>query len=166
MTRDATAKKLVVIECPDARVAVMSFLAVAGFVVSLLALTGVYYAIKGVQYTKEQVDLLKADSDAKKRWASKHAQAFGLVMKTNKWIIFNSAQTNGYPLVFSDIQFRPLVEAYIVQMDWSKNLISPRVLDADQFALPVVQEVIQKTIETVERFKSEHPEAAHNLGLA
>lgn len=143
----------------------MSFLAVASFVVNLLTLIGIYYAIRGVRYTKEQVDLLKADADAKKRWASKHAQAFGLVMKTNNWLTFNSAQTNGYPLVFSDIQFRPLVEAYIVQMDWNKNLMAPRILDADQFALPVVQEVIQKTIETVERFKSEHPEAARKLGL-
>ncbi len=112
----------------------MSCLAVAGFIVSLITLIGVYYK-------KKQVDLLKADADAKKEWASKHSQAFSLVMKTNKWLVFNGAQTNGYPLVFSDAQFRSLVEAYIVQVDWSRNVISPRVLDADQFALPVVQEV-------------------------
>jgi hypothetical protein len=136
----------------------MGVLAIASFVVSLIALVGVYY-------TKKQVDLLKADSEAKKKWASKHAEAFGLAMKTYKWLVFNGAQTNGYPLVFSDVQFRSLVEAYIVQVDWGRNLISPRVLDADQFALPVVQQVIQKTIETVERFKAEQPQAGRDLGL-
>ncbi len=136
----------------------MSFLAVAGLVVSLIALIGVYY-------TKKQVDLLKADAEAKRKWASKHAEAFRLVMATYKSLTFDGVHTNGYPLVFNDVQFRSLVEAYIVQVDWGRNLISPRMLDADQFALPVVQEVIQKTIEAVERFKNEQPKAARELGL-
>lgn len=132
---------------------------VLSLVVSVVALAGVYY-------TWKQVDLLRKDSQEKKVWATKHSEAFTLVLETNKWIIVKpSVNTNGYPRVFADHAFRVLVETYIIQMDWSKNMMTPRVLDADQFALPIVQEVIRKTIETVERFKKEHPEEAHDLGL-
>jgi hypothetical protein len=143
----------------------MTYLAVASLAVNLMTLVGVYYAIKAVRYTKEQVDLLKAEGTNRNLWASKHAQAFSLVTRTNKWFMFEGSRQIGFPVVFSDAQFRALVETYIIQMDSGRDVMSPRVLDAAQFGLPVVQDVIQKSIETVERFKTEHPAEAHNLGL-
>jgi len=143
----------------------MISLAIASLVVNLITLIGLYYNYKAVQYTKEQIDLLKDENSERNTWASKHEQAFSLVLKTDAWFTLNGTHQNGYPVVFSDSAFRILVETYIISFDRSRDVMSPRVLDAAQFGLPSVQKAIHKTIETVERFKNEHRVEATMIGL-
>ncbi len=129
-----------------------------GLLVGILTLIGVYY-------TKKQVDLLREDSREKKLWSTKHAEAVSLVIKTHNWITMNGAQTIAYSHVFNDPAIRQWVETYIVHMDWPRSTMTPRVLEADQFALPIVQDTIKNAIETVQRFKRDHPADAAKLNL-
>ena len=143
----------------------MMFLNIAGFLVSFLSLLGIYFTYRGVQYAKQQLDLSKSDEQERRSWAGKHAQAFSLVLQTNKWILFEGAHQNGYPVVFRDTQLRTLIETYLIQFDGTRDKMQPRVIDAAYFSLPVVQDVIEKTIETIERFRQGHRAEAKNLGL-
>ena len=119
----------------------------------------------GVYYTKKQVDLIRQDSETKKKWAAKHAEAFALVAKTNRWILFNSANQLGYNVVFSDPALLQLMETYLVDMNPRLNTLTARVLDGDHYCYPIVQQTIQKTIDAVEQFKKDHPKEATVLGL-
>ena len=85
-------------------------------------------------------------------------------MKTHNWITLKSGQTMAYAYVFDDPVFRALIETYIVQMDWPRNTMTPRALEADQFALPIVQDTIQKTIGTVQRFKDRASRRRREVG--
>lgn len=143
----------------------MKFLDIAGFVVSFLSLLGIYFTFRGVQYAKEQLQLSKVDEQERRSWAAKHAQAFSLVLKTHQWIVFEGANQIGYFIVFRDGQLQTMIETYLVQWDSGRNTMHPRVIDAAYFSLPLVQDVIQKTIETVDRFKQDHPAQANTLGL-
>ena len=129
-------------------------LGVLSLVVSIAALGGVWY-------TRKQLELVVSDSHDKGIWAAKHAEAVRLVRKTNNWIL----NTPCYPLVFTDPEFRSLIETYIVEVDSQKNFVSARILEADQFLLPNVQEVIQKTLAIVEKFRRERPTESAKLGL-
>jgi hypothetical protein len=136
----------------------LPMIGVLSLIVGVLTLLGIYY-------TKKQVDLLTEESQDKKTWAAKHAEARSLVLQTDKWVALKTGQTSGYQRVFADYPFRLLVETYIVEVDQVRNRVIPRSLEVEQFLLPTVQEVIQKTIDTVERFKREHPEDSALLGL-
>jgi len=103
----------------------MISLAIASLVVNLITLIGLYYNYKAVQYTKEQIDLLKDENSERNTWASKHEQAFSLVLKTDAWFTLNGTHQNGYPVVFSDSAFRILVETYIISFDRSRDVMSP-----------------------------------------
>ncbi len=118
-----------------------------------------------VYYTKKQVDLIWQESDTKKKWTAKHAEAFALVSKTHKWLAFDGSQQLGYSVVFSDAALVQLMETYLVCMNRAQNTLSSRVLDGDHYCFPIVQETIQRTIEAVERFRKERPREAANLGL-
>ena len=143
----------------------MKFLDIAGFAVSFLSLIGIYYTFRGVQYAREQLDLSKSDGQERRSWAEKHGQAFGLILQTNKWMLFEGANQQGYHVVFRDAQLRTMIETYLIEWDSGRNNMHPRVIDAAYFSLPLVQDVIQKTIETVDRFKQEHPAQANTLDL-
>lgn len=74
--------------------------------IGVLSLVVSTFALAGAYYTWKQVDLLRKDSQEKKVWATKHSEAFSLVLKTNKGIIVKpSVNTNGYPRVFADHAF-------------------------------------------------------------
>lgn len=143
----------------------MKFFDIAGFLVSVLSLLGIYFTYRGVQYAKQQLDLSKGDEQERRNWAGKHAEAFSLVLQTNKWIFFENANQNGYPVVFRDAQLRTLIETYLIQFDGTRDNMQPRVIDASYFSLPLVQNVIEKAIKAVEQFKQEHPVEAKTLGL-
>jgi hypothetical protein len=134
-------------------------------VISAAALVGVYINWLQVKATKDQVGLLVEERREKSTWATKHADALGLVLKTNQSIVLKSGVTPGYTHVFKDEGLRILIETYLVERDHDRGAMSGRVLQADHFALPIVQDVIQKTIKTVESFKLQYPDEASKLGL-
>lgn len=132
---------------------------IVNLIVGLATLLGVYFTWKGI-------DDLRKDSDAKRRWSRKHTEAAQLVLKSNKWISSNvsRSQTNGYGLVFPR-DLRPAIETYIVHPETSSTKMTVRVLDPEQFSLPIVQETIQKTIDAVDKFKHDNPEDTKQLEL-
>src|ERR1035437_2471069 len=82
----------------------------------------------GVYYTYKQVDLIRQESETKKKWATKHAEAFALVSKTQRWVIFPSSQQLAYNVAFSDPVLRQRMETYLVNMNLEQNTLSARVL--------------------------------------
>lgn len=114
---------------------------------------------------QKQLGLTTSENKEKKDWADKHDRARALVLKTGKQL---PGVGWGYERVFwHDEILRHQIETYIVDKDLTARppRLKPRDIEPDQLLLPAVQRVIQQTIDTVERFKREHPEESAKLGL-
>jgi hypothetical protein len=117
-------------------------------------------------YAKEQVEILKRGHETTNIWSQKHAEAAKLVMRTNHQIPIPKEGTMwGWNYVFSDDDLWNGVTTYIVERDIGGGRLGFKALAADQFLLPSVQTVIQKTLDTIESFKIENPDIAKKLGL-
>ena len=138
---------------------------IVGLVGGICGLGSLVYTIKQTRLLKQQVhaDLSKDASYAE--WAKKHDQAVDALARICTGTVNTGrAVQAGLPVIFPDKYFRENINRHLGRAKFFGGF-EPARLSKEQLLNPVVQQLIQEVLDTVDKFKKDHTDWARALKL-
>ena len=147
-----------------------SILALLGGVVGLIGgITGILSWVnqrKQTQLIQQQVRAVLIQDERYAEWTRKQEQAMAALTKICAGTVNTGrGMQAALTVVFPDKDFRERIGRHLghIKAFWIK--FEPTKLSKEQLLSPVVQQVIQDVLDTVEKFKTEHPDWARATKL-
>jgi hypothetical protein len=125
-------------------------------------------ALQGqLEVMREQLLTVKQLEGTAAEWAGKFDEAAKALIKISPSTIITapSTATAAYGYIFQDDDLRRRIEIYLGRRRWFKSTFLPTTLGKEQLQNPVVQQTIQRVLDTVAEFKREHTDFARALKL-
>ena len=141
----------------------------------LFGIIGGLCGIWSLFYVRRQTNLMEQDiRDRKKQdaedtdWSIRLEKVSNQLRQINPNLMVQEPGVKGpiqvYPTIFPDPKFRVTIETYIVEQNPSKTLFLPRSPQPYEFRSPTMRQTIERAESLIQKFRQEHPGAAHHLG--
>ncbi len=137
--------------------------AIVGLVGGLCGIASLIYVRRQTLIMQRQLDDAESEKSGFVNWSEKYEQASTALVKIYSKLIYTGpSPMNARDLVFPDGELRESIERHLRKGWWG---FKPAALSREQLGSPVVQQLIEAVLASVDRFKQEHPDWARTMGL-
>ena len=138
---------------------------IVGLVGGICGITSVIYTVRQTRLLQKQVDAALAKDASYGEWAKKWEQAVEALTKIcAKTISIDNVPQHGLRIVFPGKQLHKRINRYLGRTTFLGKF-EPAKPSQEQLLNPVVQQLIQEVLDTIEKFKQEHTDWARVLEL-
>ncbi len=140
------------------------------FIGSIIGTLGGICGIVSLIYQRRQTWIMQQRWEDARRgesgyvnWAKKYYRASTALIKIYSKAIYNGpSPVGGRYLVFPGRELRKRIERHL-RKGWFG--FKPVALSREQLGNPVIQQLIDGALESIDKFKQEHPDWARSIGL-